>query len=168
MLSWITATETNNKGFEIERKSAGGWMNIGFVQGKGTTTLSQSYSFSDKNINPGNYLYRLKQINYDGSFEYSKTLNVKITPQFSFKLEQNYPNPFNPSTTINFSVQENTIVSLKIYDVLGSEVTTLINEEKPAGDYKINFNAAAYTSGIYFYKLDAGKYSSIKKMIFIK
>ncbi|MGE5806432.1 MAG: T9SS type A sorting domain-containing protein, partial [Ignavibacteria bacterium] len=168
MLSWITATETNNKGFEIERNSADEWMNIGFVQGKGTTTLSQSYSFSDKNIIPGNYFYRLKQINYDGSFEYSKTLNVRITPQFSFKLEQNYPNPFNPSTTINFSVQKNVLVSLIVYDALGSEVATLVNEEKPAGDYLVNFNASGISSGTYFFVLKAGDFINAKKMLLIK
>ncbi|MGE5860105.1 MAG: YCF48-related protein [Ignavibacteria bacterium] len=168
MLSWITATEINNKGFEIERNSADEWMNIGFVQGKGTTTLSQSYSFSDKNIIPGNYFYRLKQINYDGSFEYSKTLNVRITPQFSFKLEQNYPNPFNPSTTINFSVQKNVLVSLIVYDALGSEVATLVNEEKPAGDYLVNFNASGISSGTYFFVLKAGDFINAKKMLLIK
>jgi len=168
MLSWITATETNNKGFEIEKNFTGEWISIGFVQGRGTTTHSQSYSFSDKNVTSGDYLYRLKQINYDGSFEYSKTLNVKITPQFSFKLEQNYPNPFNPSTVINFSVQENILVILKIYDALGSEVATLVNEEKPAGDYKINFNAADCSSGIYFYTLKAGNSITTKKMLLIK
>jgi len=172
-LNWITATEINNKGFEIEKQTVvennpAAWRTIGFIHGRGTTTESQSYSFSDKNIRPGNYYYRLKQIDYDGTFEYSGILNIKIAPRFSFKLEQNYPNPFNPSTRINYSVKENVLVSLKVYDALGSEVATLVNEEKAAGEYDINFNAAEYSSGIYFYVLKAGNFVSAKKMLLIK
>jgi hypothetical protein len=172
-LNWITATESNNKGFEIERRTQGdshadAWINIGFVAGSGTTVNTQSYSFSDKNIGSGGYLYRLKQINYDGTFEYSKILSVTVMPQFSYKLEQNYPNPFNPSTMINFSVKENVFVLLKIYDALGSEIATLISEDRPAGDYKINFNAAAYSSGTYFCVLRAGNFVQTKKMLLVK
>ena len=149
-LFWQTATETNNSGFEIERTSplpspyqgeggeAGrGWERIGFVEGKGTTTEIQSYSFADR-PEPGKYKYRLKQIDFDGSFEYSSEVEAEILSPLVFSLEQNYPNPFNPSTVIRFQIpdqarNDNMLVRLKVYDVLGREVTTLVNEEKFAG-----------------------------------
>jgi photosystem II stability/assembly factor-like uncharacterized protein len=172
-LNWITATEINNKGFEIEKQivdknNSGRWFTIGFVQGRGTTTLSQAYSFIDKNITPGEYYYRLKQIDYNGTFQYSDIVNISVAPQFSFKLDQNYPNPFNPATRINFSLKEKGPVLLKIYDALGSEVATLVNEEKPAGDYNIYFNGEKFASGTYFYILNAGNFIAAKKMLLIK
>ena len=180
-LNWQTATETNNQGFAIERKqvfsqqsSAGNeeWNAIGFVNGNGTTTESQSYSFVDKNISSGIYKYRLKQIDYDGTFDYSNEIEVEITPS-EFALEQNYPNPFNPSTSIQYTIGSKQFVQLKVYDVLGNEIATLVNEEKPAGSYVVEFNVAqdsrpAIASGIYFYKLQAGRFVETKKMILIK
>ncbi|BDQ02357.1 FG-GAP-like repeat-containing protein [Ignavibacterium sp.] len=179
-LKWSTATETNNKGFEIQRTSIeenknSNWRTIGFVNGVGTTTQSQSYSYVDKNIRSGKYLYRLKQIDFDGSYKYSSEIEVIIGLPDRFVLEQNYPNPFNPVTKIKFSLPadvkgQTSKVELKIYDVLGKEVATLINENKEAGNYEIEFDANKYgiTSGVYFYHLKYGELSSVKKFVLMK
>lgn len=181
-LSWITATELNNSGFEIERcrhtersRSMTDWESIGFVNGSGTTSQTHSYSFVDDNLLTGKYSYRLKQIDFDGSFSYSNEIEVDLSlPQF-FSLEQNYPNPFNPSTTIKYTIPNVTLsgvegsrVILKVYDVIGNEVATLVNENKPAGNYEINFNASSLTSGIYFYTIHSGKFTDTKKMTLLK
>ena len=197
-LNWSTATETNNLGFEIERTplgppfgkegKKGEWEKIGFVQGHGTTTKPQSYSFKDESIQSGTYQYRLKQIDYDGSYEYSNIIEVEVGIPTEFSLEQNYPNPFNPTTRIRFSLpqQKNPLlggderggslpVQLIIYDILGNEVATLINEEKKAGIYEVEFNTNnlsavrnGITSGIYFYRLTAGNFSDTKKFVLVK
>jgi photosystem II stability/assembly factor-like uncharacterized protein len=179
-LNWQTATETNNSGFEIERNTPhnplsrgeaegrGVWRSIGFVNGNGTTTEPQSYSFLDKELSVGKYQYRLKQIDFDGTFEYSNTIEVEIGNPTKFSLEQNYPNPFNPSTTIRYQIPQDGIVTLKIYNILGSEVATLVNEEKVAGKYEVNFNASSLASGVYVYKIQSGSFIKSKKMILIK
>jgi len=173
-LDWITATETNNQGFAIERKyNLRDWQRIGFVEGNGTTTETQHYSFTDNDVNPGRYQYRLKQIDYDGSFEYSKIVEVEVGFPTKFSLSQNYPNPFNPVTKIKFEIpgqarNDNTLVTLKVYDLLGREIATLINEEKPAGVYEVEFNGANLPSGVYFYRIQAGKYTETKKMLLMK
>ncbi|MBK9096680.1 MAG: T9SS type A sorting domain-containing protein [bacterium] len=175
-LNWSTATETNNSGFEILRfakNDNGEWNKIGFVPGHGTTTETQHYSFTDNDIKPGKYQYKLKQMDFDGTFEYSQILEVEIPIVNEFSLSQNYPNPFNPSTKIKYSIPQNVRqltgnVSLKIYDVLGREIATLVNEEKPAGEYEVEFDGTALPSGIYFYQLKAGVYSETKKMILLK
>jgi hypothetical protein len=187
-LFWQTATETNNSGFEVERsqlskvKSQTDWERIGFVEGKGTTTEIQSYSFTDK-PEPGIYKYRLKQIDFDGSFEYSQEIEAEAKAPNVFSLEQNFPNPFNPSTTIRYSIpnviasgaKQSQMVTLKVYDILGNEVATLVNEEQTAGTYEVEFNTSSsfrlvrnLTSGIYFYQLKAGSFIETKKMIFLK
>ena len=183
-LIWTTATETNNQGFQIERrKTQDEWNSIGFVNGNGTTTEPQAYSFIDGNIASGKYQYRLKQIDYDGTFEYSNTIEVDVSLPEKFSLEQNYPNPFNPVTTIRYTIptpplssplakgrNEVGFVTLKVYDVMGNEIATLVNEEKPAGVYNVQFtmNKLQLSSGIYFYQLKAGDYLETKKMILIK
>ncbi|MCW8816640.1 MAG: T9SS type A sorting domain-containing protein [Ignavibacteriaceae bacterium] len=173
-LNWVTATETNNKGFEVERlqnyKITGlqYWEIIGFIPGYGTTTETHSYSFEDNNLKQGNYQYRLKQIDFDGSFKYSDIVKVEISAPVEFSLEQNFPNPFNPSTSIQYAISGKQFVSLKIYDLLGNEITTLVNEEKPIGKYEVEFNATGLPSGIYFYKLQAGDFIQTKKMILMK
>jgi len=170
-LSWSTATETNNSGFEILRftqNDSHGWNKIGFVPGHGTTTETQHYSFTDNDVKPGNYQYRLKQINYDGTFEYSQIVEVEIPFVNKFSLSQNYPNPFNPTTSLQYAIGSQQFVTLKVYDLLGREIATLVNEEKPAGDYEVEFNAANLPSGIYFYQLKAGQFSETKKMILLK
>ncbi len=178
-LFWQTATETNNSGFEIQKKELGvgsqelEWEAIGFVQGFGTITEPKSYSFIDKNITTGIYKYRLKQIDFDGSFEYSNEIEAKVefTPK-EFVLYQNYPNPFNPNTTIRYQIPQDGFVTLKIYDILGSEVAALVNEEKPAGSYEVEFNPVSgirsLSSGIYFYQLKAESFLETKKMILLK
>jgi carboxypeptidase T len=183
-LEWQTASELNNAGFEIEKavfspqSSVGNkknWKKIGFVNGKGTTTEISNYSFVDGELLTQNTLYRLKQIDFDGTFSYSNEVEVDVNVPIKFSLEQNYPNPFNPVTTVRYSIPNVTLsgaegsrVQFKIYDVLGNEVVTLVDEYKPAGTYEIEFNAAKYTSGIYFYQLQAGSLVETKKMILLK
>ena len=169
ILNWITTTEINNYGFTVERKSRdNNFTDIGFINGKGTTTEISSYSFQDKYLIPGSYSYRLKQVDFDGRVSYSKELNIDITAPGVFSLEQNYPNPFNPNTSIKYSVPQDGIVSLSIYNILGEKVLSLVNQNMKAGKYDVNFDASHYASGIYFYRLEAGKYTSVKKMILIK
>ncbi|MCA2004149.1 MAG: T9SS type A sorting domain-containing protein, partial [Ignavibacterium sp.] len=173
-LNWSTATETNNRGFEIQRsqmsevKSQNSWQSIGFVNGKGTTSGPQYYSFTDKNLNAGTYTYRLKQVDFDGSFEYSNEIEVDVLSPDKFVLEQNYPNPFNPTTIISWQSPISGHQTLKVYDILGKEVVTLVNEYKEAGRYKIEFDASNIPSGIYYYKISAGSFSDVKKMMVIK
>lgn len=172
-LNWLTITEKNNYGFEIERSKnstdkSDNWEKIGFVKGKGTTTEIQSYEFNDEYLPAGKYSYRLKQIDFDGTTSYSNIIEVDIDLPNAFSLEQNYPNPFNPSTKINYQIPELSFVSLKVYDVLGNEIETLVNEEKPVGRYEIIFDATRLPSGIYFYILQAGNFIETKKMVLMK
>ncbi|HQI39813.1 MAG TPA: T9SS type A sorting domain-containing protein [Ignavibacteriaceae bacterium] len=172
-LNWTTATETNNQGFEVQRNTDGEFHTIAFVQGQGTSTEIHNYSFIDKDLKAGHYSYRLRQIDLDGTFEYSSTIEVEILGLREFALGQNYPNPFNPSTTINFSLAVDSKVSLKVFNVLGQEVASLVNGQMSAGSQKISFDASSLNSGVYFYRLDADgidgqKFSSTKKMILTK
>ena len=173
-LNWTTATEINNKGFEIERKIENVWKTIGFVSGKGTTTLQSKYTFKDdlNNISgTGKITYRLKQIDFNGTYKYSNEIEVQVNNvPAGYSLMQNYPNPFNPTTVIKYSVKENTHVLLKVFDLLGREAATLLDEQKPAGTYTINFDAAAagLSSGTYFYTIKAGDFVKTKKMILLK
>ena len=172
-LNWSTATELNNSGFQIERSNGSEYQVIGFVAGHGTTTEVQNYTFADQNVEAGKFTYRLKQVDFNGTFEYSNTIEVEIIGVKEFTLGQNYPNPFNPSTTINFSLAVDSKVSLKIFDVLGQEVVTLVNGQLAAGSQKVSFNASSLNSGVYFYRIDADgidgqKFSSVKKMILTK
>lgn len=169
-LSWSTSLETNNSGFEIERSSGeNGFVRLGFVNGNGTSNVSHSYTFEDRNLNSGKFKYRLKQIDFNGNFEYFDLSNEVIigVPEV-FSLSQNYPNPFNPVTKINFSIPVGSFVTLKIYDVAGIEVASLVNQTKQAGIYSVDFNAVNVSSGVYFYKLTADNFSDIKKMTIIK
>jgi len=177
-LQWETATELNNLGFEIERKSGNyNWRMIGFKEGKGTTTEYQKYIYVDDGFDgsTGKLLYRLKQVDYDGSYEYFDEIEVELNPT-SFSLYQNYPNPFNPSTIIGYRTQNPGLVIIKVYDVLGNEVATLVNEEKAAGTYEVEFSrglinqsaGGGLSSGVYFYQLRAGSYTATKKMLILK
>ena len=168
-LKWITATEINNSGFSVERSfDNNNFIGVGFITGKGTSTKTSSYSFSDNNLAPGSYAYRLKQVDFDGKLNYSNVVNVNITAPAVFYLGQNYPNPFNPSTSIKYSIPRDGLVSLAVYNILGEKVSTLVNQNMSAGNYEVKFDASHYASGIYFYRLDAGVYSSMKKMILMK
>jgi hypothetical protein len=171
MLNWKTATELNNYGFEVQRRdlnSSEEWMNIGFIQGYGNSSTYKEYSYFDKNPPQGKLNYRLKQIDNDGSFEYSKVINVLTHVPKSFQLFQNFPNPFNPSTEISYSLKQEGFITIKIYDVLGNDLLTLVNEQKTAGVHSINFDANNFSSGIYFYEITAEAFSDRKKMLLIK
>jgi hypothetical protein len=168
-LSWTTATETNNQGFKIERMTVGGaFEEVGYVAGFGTTTEPNAYSFVDSKLEAGSYTYRLKQVDFGGTFTYSNEVNVEVEIPLVYALEQNYPNPFNPSTTIKYSIAEDGFVKLVIYSMLGEEVTTLVNTQQKAGRYEVNFNAAGLSSGVYVYRIEAANYISSKKLILMK
>jgi hypothetical protein len=168
-LTWSTATELNNKGFEVERKGNGEFMVIGFVVGKGTSAEPVQYSFSDKNADPGKYSYRLKQVDFNGSFAYSEVVEVELSVPLTFGLSQNYPNPFNPTTTINFQIAEPVNVTLTIYNALGAEVAVLINNQfTTPGQHTAQFNASKLASGTYVYRLTAGSFVETRKMILMK
>ncbi len=189
-LIWTTSTETNNKGFEVQKlqnynnEKLQDWKELGFVDGNGTTTLPNQYSYADENVVSGKYKYRLKQIDFDGSYKYSNEIEVNLNSTLEFSLEQNYPNPFNPVTTIRYSIpnvisiptgRERNLVTLKIYNVLGEEVANLVNEQKPAGKYEVKLNGSNLPSGVYIYRLtavpigrQAGSYSASKKLILLK
>ena len=180
ILSWQTATETNNYGFEIERAIENGvmssraetrddnWTKIGFVEGNGTTNAPKSYSFTDKTAN-GKTSYRLKQIDRDGKFEYSQTVEVSVGgAPLKFNLAQNFPNPFNPSTTLAYTIATESFVTIKVYDIVGREVTSLVNEHKKAGRYEVAFDGSRFSSGVYICKMAAASFTSLIKMIITK
>ncbi|MCX6152281.1 MAG: T9SS type A sorting domain-containing protein [Ignavibacteriales bacterium] len=186
-LYWGTATEVNNYGYDIERSdSSQNWEAIGFVLGHGNSFSPKDYNFEDSTLTKnGIYFYRLKQIDTDGGIEYSDTVRILFSgitsveinnTVTSFRLNQNYPNPFNPSTIISWQLPANGNVSLKIYDVFGREISTLIDDEilqrGRVGKYQVEFNSAGLASGIYFYKMEFqssdSKYISVRKMNFIK
>jgi len=169
-LSWSTATEKNNMGFEIQRKKEGlEYQTIGFVNGKGTTTESQHYTYCDKDLPAGNYNYRLKQVDYDGTFSYSQETEAILNAAVKFRVEQNYPNPFNPVTSIKYTIPLESRVTLKVFNVLGENVATLINNEFiEAGTHNISFNASGLPSGVYMYCIQAGDFRQNKKMLLLK
>ena len=166
-LNWVTKTETNNRGFEIERYS-NHWSKIGFVNGHGTTTEASGYTFTDKNVYGNLIKYRLKQIDYDGTYDYSRVLEVKLKVIENYKLCQNYPNPFNPSTTISYALPEDGHVELEIYNSLGQKIETLVNKMMQTGVHKIIWNAHNVPSGVYFYKITINNFSQINKMVLLK
>ncbi len=171
VLTWQTATETNNAGFDVERSSGNtNFQKIAFVKGNGNSTGKNSYSFADQNLEAGSYSYRLKQIDYSGKFEYSKVVEAEVlSAPTTFSLSQNYPNPFNPSTVIKFSVEKTGLTTLIIYNMLGQEVSTLFNGIAANGQvYALNFNASALSSGVYFYQLKQGDQIKIQKMMLLK
>jgi hypothetical protein len=168
-LRWRTATETNNSYFAVERSSDNSiFTQITMIPGAGTTLEQKEYAFIDKDVNAGNYYYRLKQVDYDGSFSYSNIVNVNSELPSSFKLEQNYPNPFNPATTISYQLPENGFVSLQVYDPVGNCVASLVNEEQSAGTHFVRFDASSLSSGVYYYKITSGNFSSVKKLMLLK
>jgi hypothetical protein len=169
-LKWTTISEINNSGFDVERKGfSGDYVKVGHMQGKGTVSTPSSYEFTDRNLASGKYSYRLKQIDNNGNFEYySLNGDVVVGVPSKFDLSQNYPNPFNPSTKINFDMPKDGLVSLKIYDMLGREVSTLVSEFRTAGYYSVDFNASSLTSGVYFYRVSTGDFSAVKKMTVLK
>ena len=168
-LKWATATETNNQGFQVERMSVGGsFEQVGYIPGFGTTTEPKAYSFVDSKLESGNYTYRLKQIDFDGTFTYSEEVNVDIELPLEYSLEQNYPNPFNPSTMIKYSIPEDGFVKLAIYNMLGEEVAAIVNTTQKAGRYEVNFNASKLSSGVYVYRIEAANFTASKKLMLLK
>ncbi len=196
VLFWGTATEVNNYGFEVERKMPQtAWTNVGFVLGSGNSNSPKSYFFEDStDLQTSTYFYRLKQIDNDGQSKYSDTDTISVITKLEdevnslslFSLEQNFPNPFNPTTVISWQLAVGSYVTLKVYDVLGNEIATLVNEEQSPGRYSIKFDATnnrqlttnslpsgvstkgGYASGVYFYQLRAGKFVETKKFILTK
>lgn len=174
-LYWRTATESNNYGFEVQRKQGNRvWEKVGFVPGHGTTIQPQSYRYTDETVRNGQYKYRLKQIDTDGHFELSRILTVDLRPPAAFNLAQNYPNPFNPSTSINYSIAEPAQVELAIFDLLGETVRTLVHEKQTAGNYSLIWNGQddsglQMPSGFYFCRLMIdGKPLATRKMALLK
>ncbi len=171
LLNWITSTETNNLGFDIERrstKSNSAWQKLGFVNGKGMTTEKSAYSFVDKNPADGKSYYRLKQIDFDGTSKIYNSVEVDFETVKEYSLSQNYPNPFNPSTEINYTLAKSGNITLKVYNLLGSEVATIVNGFMEAGKHSVKFDANDITSGIYFYTIKADNFTSTRKMILMK
>jgi hypothetical protein len=170
-LSWQTASELNNFGFSIERKvndKENRWSSIGFQKSAGDSRALTDYSFIDKSPVGGTiFNYRLKQINLDGTFDYSDEVQVTFTPE-KFALHQNFPNPFNPSTKIRFTLQQESDVKIKVFDQLGQEVTRLLDTQMESGYHEVEFNAAGYASGLYFYSIEAGSFTEVKKMMLLK
>jgi len=164
-LNWRTETEVNNYGFEVERKvsskqlAVGDWARIRFVEGHGNSNSPKEYYFIDEEIISGKYAYRLKQIDNDGTFEYSKIIEIDVDAPLEFELSQNYPNPFNPSTTI---------VSLSVYNMLGEEIQILQNGFLEAGMYSYIFIAEELPSGLYIYKLSSNNKTQTRKMLLLK
>jgi hypothetical protein len=168
-LNWETATEVNNRGFEIERKINSGWATVGFKEGYGTSTDKHSYSFVDNisGVSSQTIYYRLKQVDFNGTFSYSDEVEVETLPD-KFSLNQNYPNPFNPTTTISFSIPQKEFVTLKVYNLLGQEVAVLVNKQLEAGSHNFQYDADMLSSGIYLYELSAGNFNETRKMIVMK
>lgn len=174
-LNWSTVSEQNNAGFDIEKKSAASetWSKVGNVSGAGNSNSIKNYSYSENNASAGKYNYRLKQIDFNGNFKYYELANeVNIGVPERFNLAQNYPNPFNPTTNINYDLPFDSKVAIKIFDVTGREVASLVNQVQTAGYYSVSFNASALSSGVYFYSINAqgGSQSFVKsmKMMLIK
>lgn len=170
-LNWLTASELNNKEFVVQRKNRdknSGWIDISTLAGAGTTSNEQFYSYIDNNLNVGEYIYRIKQVDFDGSFTFSKQITVEIKIVNSFVLNQNYPNPFNPTTTIGFEVAEDSDVKLEVFDGLGNSIATLYEGKANAGLHEFDFSADNLASGIYLCKLSSGKKISIQKMLLLK
>ncbi len=168
-LEWTTATEKNNRGFEIERKSGNSdYLAIGFVQGAGTVTTPNHYSFVDRDNTRGLFTYRLKQVDFVGKYTYSNEVTVDVPAASDFVLEQNYPNPFNPSTKINYSVPNGARVKLILYDILGNQVKELSDEFKEAGNYSYILNADGLSSGVYIVRLIAGTTNKVIKITLAK
>jgi hypothetical protein len=170
-LMWVTASELNNAGFEVERTitNSNSWMKVGFVPGTGTSTTSQNYIFVDENLAAGKYVYRIKQVDFDGSIKYYGNVEVELITVGQYYLSEAYPNPFNPSTNINFTVAENSITTLKIYNSLGQLVNTIFNGIAESGkDYNVIFSGDNLSNGIYFAVLESANKLLTKKLILLK
>jgi hypothetical protein len=176
-LNWETKTEKNSYKFDIEKMNSSvgsSWINVGSVKAAVLSNSPKEYSFTDKNIQSGKYQYRLKMIDNDGSFAYSKIVETEVTTPKNFELSQNYPNPFNPSTRIDYQVPADAKVILEVYNIAGQKVSELVNQEQSAGYYSVDFGGSKLSSGVYIYRIIASdkatgnNFSSIKKMMLLK
>lgn len=173
-LRWVTATEVKNYGFEVERSILHTqndktiWEKIGFVNGQGNSNSPKEYFFTDNPQGGTKFQYRLKQIDTDGKYGYSSIVSIEIQTPTQYRLNQNYPNPFNPSTVITYSIPISSNVVVKVYDMLGKLITTLLNEYQEAGNYQVSFNAGELSNGIYYYKIQSGNFVATKKMLLLK
>jgi hypothetical protein len=173
-LVWRTETEVSNYGFEIERlqdykiEKLQDWNKIGFLQGYGNSNSPKDYSFMDNSVSAGKYSYRLKQIDTDGQYEYSKVIEIDLGSSTIFELNQNYPNPFNPETTIRFALSESGNIKLTIYNIVGEQVAVLVDDFKEKGVHTFNFDASSLNSGIYVYKIEANGFAQARKMTLVK
>ena len=173
-LDWRTETEIENYGFKVLRQSAGDglneeWVTIGFIHGNGNSNSPIDYEYVDADISTaGNYYYRLKQIDNDGSYEYSMIVTAEINAPNTFQLSQNYPNPFNPQTRINFALPKREIVLLKVYNLLGELISTIVNKEMPSGIHSVLFDASKFPSGVYIYRLETESFIATKRMTLLK
>ena len=169
VLNWETASELNNHGFEVERRTeTSEFRTVGFVQGNGTTSETKSYIYIDVTAENGINFYRLKQTDFDGRFEYSPEIEVDVNGPLSFNLAQNYPNPFNPSTSIKYSVPESGNIRLSVFNIVGEEVAILVNGFSQSGIFEVSFDASSLPSGIYLYKLESANSVQTKKMTLLK
>ena len=168
-LKWSTSTEKNHAGCAVEKNTHGVWNQIGYVEGHGTTTEKKEYTFNE-NTTAGKYQYRLKQIDHDGTFEYSNAVEVTVgLIPGDYQLSQNYPNPFNPTTTITFAIKNTEHVTVKVHNMLGQEVATLFNGIANADEvYSLSFDAKDLSSGVYLYTLNSASKNEVKKMSLMK
>jgi hypothetical protein len=167
--------EINNRGFDIERQSVNNkgdlseWVKIGFIDGYGNSQETHDYIYNDNKLATGKYNFRLKQIDYNGNFErFNLPSSVVVGIPVTAELSQNYPNPFNPVTKIDYAIKTDGKVSIIVYDIIGREVTRLVDEIKTAGYYSAEFNASSLSSGVYFYKITSPEFSQVKKMLIVK
>ena len=179
-LTWTTAQEINNKGFDIERKyltknGYSDWSAVGFIEGNGTTNFQHNYKYTDNKLDAGKYMYRLKQIDYNGNYEYfnlNSPSEITIINPIIFDISQNYPNPSNPISKIDYQLPSTGKVTIKVYNINGQEVASLVDETKEAGFYTTEFNGSNLSSGVYFYRIitsiDGQKYNKTMKMILVK
>jgi hypothetical protein len=178
-LEWTTLTETNNYGFEVQRKdlTEPGFSTLpnSFIPGHGTTLQPQQYSYTDASVTFGNWSYRLKQIDLDGTAHYTDPVHVEVPTDVkdesrptAFTLEQNYPNPFNPETVVSYRLPAAGYVTLKVYNLLGQEVMTLVDEEQQPGTKSVKLNANGLASGVYLYRLTAGAFRQTKVLTLVK
>jgi hypothetical protein len=176
---WVTEWELNNSGFDIERREVikpgeeSAWQKIAFAEGHGTSNVSNGYLYKNEKLKAGNYQYRLKQIDYNGNFEYFMLeTDVTINPPHNFEMSQNYPNPSNPNSKINFEIPVNGKVTIKVYDITGREVITLLDETREADYYTIEFDGTNLASGAYFYRIisegEGKSFTKTLKMILVK
>ena len=165
-LDWSTASESNNKGFEVQRSVDGRtWITIGFVPGAGNSSVVKQYTYTDRNLANGKYLYRLRQVDFDNQFSYSGIINISISDKLNSSLGQNYPNPFNGTTIIPYTISTTSHVRITILDMHGRTVKVMEEGQRKAGQYNVQLTLGELRKGVYFYRMDADSFSSTRKMI---